>query len=107
MGIRWPKITINTGLWEATGEKPVIILMRMRKWQWIGHTLRNWDESTEKQALSWNLQSARRRGRLKQNSKRSVLEEAGKWGKTWSEVEVGGQQTQMENIHKCPIFLMA
>jgi hypothetical protein len=58
----------------------------MREWQWIGYTLRNGDESFEKQALDWNLQGARRRGRLKQTWKRTIMEEAGKCGKTWNQV---------------------
>jgi len=86
MSIRWPKIISPTELWEATGDKFVIWLMRMRKWQWMCHTLRYGDESIEKQTLGWNPQGARWRGRPKQNSKRTVLEEAGKWGKTWIEV---------------------
>jgi hypothetical protein len=49
--------------------------------------LRNWDESIEKQALDWKPQGARRRERLKETWKRTILEEAGKCGKTWSEVE--------------------
>jgi hypothetical protein len=32
---------------------------------WVSHTQRKWDESIEKQALDWNLQEARKRGRLK------------------------------------------
>jgi hypothetical protein len=32
------------------------------------------------------LQGARRRGRLKQTSKRTIMEEAGKCGKTWNQV---------------------
>jgi hypothetical protein len=43
--------------------------------------------------MDWNPQGARRKGRLKQNLKRTVLEEAGRWGKIWSKVEVGGQET--------------
>jgi len=62
--------------------------MRMKKWQWIGHTLRNGYESIEKQVLGCNPRGTRRRGRPKQNSKRTVLEEAGKWGQMWSEMEV-------------------
>jgi hypothetical protein len=37
-------------LWEATGEKPIILQIRLRKWRWIGHTLRKGDESIEKEA---------------------------------------------------------
>jgi 1,2-phenylacetyl-CoA epoxidase catalytic subunit len=48
--------------------------------------LRNEDESIEKQALDWNLQGTRRRERLKETWKRTILEEAVKCGKTWSDV---------------------
>jgi hypothetical protein len=30
----------NFELWEATGEKPVALQIKERKWRWIGHTLR-------------------------------------------------------------------
>jgi hypothetical protein len=42
----------------------------------------------EKQALDWDSQGARRRGRPKQAWKRTVLETAGKSDKTWSEVKM-------------------
>jgi hypothetical protein len=34
------------------------------------------------------------------------LEEAGKCGKTWSEVQRLAGNSQMEMLHKCPEFLM-
>jgi len=37
MGIRWPKVISNTRLWEGTGETPLILQIRMKKWQWFGH----------------------------------------------------------------------
>ena len=49
MVIRWPKVISNTELWGATGEKRVILQIRMRKWRWIGHNLRKGDKSIEKQ----------------------------------------------------------
>jgi hypothetical protein len=78
MGIRWTKIIGNTKLWEAAGEKLVILQIRMRKWRWIGHTLRKGDESIGKQALDWKPQGARSRGRMRQTWKNTVLEETGK-----------------------------
>jgi hypothetical protein len=46
--------------------------------------LRKGDESIEKQTLDWNPQGPRSRRRPKQAWKRTLLEEAGKCGKTWS-----------------------
>jgi hypothetical protein len=59
----------------------------MRKWRWIGHTLSKGEESIEKKALERNPQGNGRRGRLKQTHRRTILEEAGKCNKTWSEVQ--------------------
>jgi hypothetical protein len=81
MSIRWPKIISNTLLRETAGEMPIILQIRVRKWQWISRTLEEGGESTEKQASNWNPQGAKRRGRLKQTWKRTVLE-AEKCGKT-------------------------
>ena len=69
MGTRWPKSVSTAQLWEVTGEKPVMLQIGMRKWRWIGHTVRKGDESIEKQALNCNSQGARRTGRPKQPGK--------------------------------------
>jgi hypothetical protein len=66
MGISWPKVRSSIELWESTGEKPVILQIEMIKWQGNGYTVRKGDESIEKQALDWNLQGTRRRGRWKE-----------------------------------------
>jgi hypothetical protein len=56
--------------------------------------------------LDWNPQEARR-VRVKETWKRTILEEAGKSGKTWSEVErLVGNKRHMEMLHKCPVFLI-
>ena len=80
--MRWPTVISNTELCEATGEKPIILQIKIRKWRWIGYALRKRGESIEKQALGWNLQGTRRRERLKQTWKRAILAEAGKCNKT-------------------------
>jgi hypothetical protein len=87
MSIRWSKTTSYTDLWEATGEKSVTLQSRKRKWRSMGHALRKEDKSIENKALDWNLQGARRRGRSGQTWKRTILEEAGKCSKTWSEIK--------------------
>ena len=53
-----------------------MLQITLRRWRLIGHTVRNGDKSTEKQALDWNPQEARRRERPKQTWKRTVLEDA-------------------------------
>jgi hypothetical protein len=104
MGRRWPKIMCPTELWKATGEKSVILLMRMRNWQWIGDNVRHGDESIEKQTLGWNPQGARRKERPKQNLKRTLLEEAGNESKHgvrlrgWWATDSDGDPSQMPYV---------
>jgi hypothetical protein len=109
IGIRWPKIISNTDLWETTGEKPIILKVRMRKWRRFGHAVRMGDTSPVKQALDWNSRGVKRRGQLTKTWKRTVLDEAGKCGKTWSQVKglagggiswrrFGGRQDQLEMV---------
>jgi hypothetical protein len=76
----------------------------MKRWRWIGHTLRKEDECIEKKAIDLNPQGTRRRGRPKQTWKRTVLEEAEKCGKTgsrlrdWRATESDGDASQMSCV---------
>jgi hypothetical protein len=29
----------NNELWEATGKRPILLKIRMRKWRWVANTL--------------------------------------------------------------------
>jgi hypothetical protein len=65
INIKWTdKITIEE-LWRITKQKPTEIHIKRRKWNWIGHTLRNEAGAIEKTALDWNPQGYKRRGRPK------------------------------------------
>jgi len=46
MGVRWPEVVSNTRLWEGTVENPLILQIRMRKWQRIGHAVTKRDDFT-------------------------------------------------------------
>ena len=48
---------------ERARQEPVAKQILRRKWGWIGHTLRNPASSTTRQALTWNPQEKRKRGR--------------------------------------------
>jgi len=48
LDIRWSKIKSNADLWEATGQKPIIVRIRKRKWRLVGRTVRKWDDSIKK-----------------------------------------------------------
>jgi hypothetical protein len=52
-------------LWEKTGEKPMELQIKKRKWKWIGHTVRKDQNAVERIVLDWNPQGTRKRGRPK------------------------------------------
>ena len=63
-------------MWKETNQQPIITQIKSRKWGWIGHTLRKPMGAIEKDALDWNPQGVRRRGRPKKTWKRTIEEEA-------------------------------
>jgi hypothetical protein len=63
--------------------KKVNLEIRKRKFIWIGYTLRNKGEEIPKAALLWNPQGSRKRERLKNNWRKSVIKEA---GRSWKEL---------------------
>jgi hypothetical protein len=87
MNIHSPEVISNEELWRRTGETEISMQIKRRKWTWIGHTLRKGNEAIEREALDWNPQGKRRRGRPKQTWRRSVHSEALEKGKRWSEVK--------------------
>ncbi|KAJ8717892.1 hypothetical protein PYW07_005822 [Mythimna separata] len=87
LGIYWPETISNVELLEKCRESPIDHQIKRRKWSWIGHTLRRDSNHIPKQALDWNPQGKRKRGRPRQTWRRTVLAEAKDIGLTWSEVK--------------------
>ena len=65
----------------------MVVMIRRKKWNWIGHTLRKPPHDLAKVALGWNPQGRRKRDRPKETWSRTVRREAESGGKTWREVE--------------------
>ena len=65
VGIRWPEKISNNELWERTGQEPIQVNIKKRRWKWIGHTLRKDNNSIVRQVLEWNPWGTRKRGRPK------------------------------------------
>ena len=84
--VHWPEVISNTELWERTRQTPVKDDIRMRKWRWIGHTLRKPDDCITKVALSWNPQGSRKRGRPRNTWRRDLDRERSRMGVTWGEL---------------------
>ena len=81
--IWWPNIISNKHLWKVTGQEDINLEIRKRKFRLIGHTLRKEDGGLPKDALLWNPQEKRKRGRLRNSWRRSVMKEA---GRSWNEL---------------------
>lgn len=87
LGVFWPNTISNINLWECTKQETVDIQLLRRKWSWIGHTLRRNTTAITKQALTWNPQGKRGRGRPKNTWRRSTEQEFKKKGLTWKQLE--------------------
>ena len=83
LGIRWPEKISNKELWQRTKQQPIETVIRTRKLKWIGHTLRKKQENVTRQALDWNPQGQRKRGRPKNTWRRGLENELKKIGTTW------------------------
>ncbi|VDP45024.1 unnamed protein product [Schistosoma margrebowiei] len=87
MLIRWPDTISNNVLWERTNQIPAEEEIRKKRWKWIGHTLRKAPNSVTGQALTWNPQGQRRRGRPKNTLRREMEIDTRKMNKNWMELE--------------------
>ena len=82
--IKWPDKIRNEDLWERAGQKPVAEQILRRKWGWIGHTLRKPEASTTRQALTWNPQGKRKRGRPRNSWRQDTEAEMKEQGINWT-----------------------
>ena len=71
-------------LWERAGQEPVAKQILRREWGWIGRTLRKPASSTTLQALTWNPQRKRKRGRPRNSWRRDTEAELKQQGTNWS-----------------------
>ena len=70
----WPNHHSNEELYEATGSTPVSALIRVRRWQWIGHILRTSPTNISRTALTWAPEDKRRRGQPRETWRRNCRE---------------------------------
>ena len=80
----WPQKISNEELWRRTDEENIEITIRRRRWRWLGHTLRKPQNHVIRQALDWNPQGKRKRGRPKETWRRTLTKEIEQSGKTWA-----------------------
>ena len=89
--IRWPVKITNTDLWKRTSQRSIITTIRERKWRWVGHTLRRQQSNIAKQALDWNPQGKRKRGRPTLTWRRTLEAELRSTRMTWGEAKKAAQ----------------
>ena len=89
--IQWQEKIRNEDLWERAGQEPVAKQILRRKWGWIGHTLRKPASSTTRQALTWNPQGKRKRGRPRNSWRQDTEAELKQQRTNWSGVTRAAQ----------------
>jgi hypothetical protein len=65
--IWWPNRISNEEVWRKTNHGPINIIIKRRKWKWIGHTLRKPQDDITRQALEWNPTGKKKKGKAMTN----------------------------------------
>ena len=86
-------LTLFENLWARTQQTPVEEDIRQRRWRWLGHTLRKPPSSISRQALNWNPQGQRKRGRPRNTWRRELEKDIKRTGHTWKQLEGIAQDT--------------
>jgi hypothetical protein len=85
--IHWPVTISNQELWQRSKQLPAEGEIRKRRWRWIGHTLRKPASSITRQALTWNPQGKRKRGRPRNTWRRELETDSKATGHSWGQLE--------------------
>ncbi|VDP37866.1 unnamed protein product [Schistosoma margrebowiei] len=102
--IRWPDTISNNLLLERTNQILSEEEIRKKCWKWIGHTLRKAPNCVTRQALTWNPQGQRKRGRPK-NTLRREMEIDEKDEQELDGIRKGGPgQSGLENAGRRPML---
>ena len=99
LGIYWPATISNGSLWEATGQAHARQELTTRKWTWISHTLWRPNYCIAEQALLWNPQGSRRRGRPHSSWRRDTDHMSR--GLTWHQLGLNQWPMFRDGIIKC------
>ena len=90
-----PATSVTQGRRRAADQEPVATQISRRKWSWIGHCLRKPASNITRQALTWNPQGKRKRGRPRNTWRRDIEAEMHKSSHYWKELE----QTAQSRVH--------
>lgn len=85
--VYWSDVISNEELWNIAKCERMKPLVKRRKWNWVGHTLRRPDADIARTALNWNLQGTREVERPRETWKRTVVKETKVARKEWMETK--------------------
>ncbi|KAL9981919.1 hypothetical protein ACROYT_G010683 [Oculina patagonica] len=86
--IYWPQKITNKELYQRTGQRDIAMVIKQRRWRWLGHVIRKGRDSITRTALRWTPDSGRRKkGRPRETWRRTIEAEMKTAGKTWKELE--------------------
>ncbi|KAI0221577.1 hypothetical protein LSAT2_027113 [Lamellibrachia satsuma] len=80
--VTWPETISNTKHHQAT----ICLILKKRRWTWLGHVYRMSNDLPAKTALTWTPEGNRERGRPKTMWRRTMEEELKAAGLTWGTV---------------------
>jgi hypothetical protein len=103
LNVRWPDLISNIMLWEATGETPIELQIKKRKWKWRGHTIRKDENAVERIALDWNPQGTRKTKEDLEEVSYARCTERRK--DMEGDEEVGSGQKSLEKLRGSSLFL--
>ena len=89
--IWWPDKIRNEDLWERTDQIPPTLQVKKKKWTWVGHVTRKPPNNITRQALKWNPQGKRKRGRPRNTWRRSLHKDLEDHGYKWKDLEEQAQ----------------
>jgi len=75
MRVFWPNRFSNSALLEATKQEPMNIILKRKRWRWVGHTLRMEPSAHARIALTWTPEGRRKRGRPRSTWRWTMLGE--------------------------------
>ena len=95
---QWQEKIRNKDLSERAGQEPVAKQILRRKWGWIGHTLRKATSSTTRQAMTWNPQGKKKRGRPRNSWRRDTEAELTQHGTNWTGMARAAQNRVVDGL---------
>ncbi|VDP23839.1 unnamed protein product [Schistosoma margrebowiei] len=87
LNIHWPDTISNSLLWKRTNQIPVEEEIRKRRWKWIEYTLPKSSNCIARQALTWNPEVKRKRGRPKNILRWEIEADMKRMNNKWKELE--------------------